>query len=221
MRVLLIDCYIDDAGSARFFAPIVANDLDVVRAPFAPLAHRAADVDAVVVSGSRASANDDEDWVHQSRDFLAEAVALDIPVLGVCFGHQLLAKAVGGTVRQRTAAEVGFLPVSLDTDPLLTALGAEILPFVSHGDEVEPSPHLQVLGRSETCDVQAFRVPGKRAWGVQFHLEYDREEQERILRYRAETHPELGLDPDEEMARGVDTTAPGRSLFDRFLALAR
>jgi GMP synthase (glutamine-hydrolysing) len=219
VRVLLIDCYIDDAGSGRFFQPIVRADLDVVRVPFEPLTLRPAEVDAVVVSGSRASANDDEPWVHRSRDFLAEAVASDVPILGVCFGHQLLAAAVGGSVRQRAHAEVGFLPVDLAPDPLLASIGPDLLPFVSHGDEVVASPHLQVLGRSEACDVQAFRVPGRRAWGVQFHLEYDREEQERILVYRAETDPGLGLDPAAEMARGHDTTAQGRRLFDRFLEL--
>jgi len=219
MRVLLIDCYIDDAGSARFFQPLIDAPVDVVRVPFEPLTQQVHDVDAVVVSGSKASANDDEPWVHRSRDFLARAVAADVPVLGVCFGHQLLATAVGGTVRQRARAEVGFLPVRLDADPLLASLGSELVPFVSHGDEVLPSASYEVLGRSEACEVQALRVPGKRAWGVQFHLEYDREEQERILVYRAETHPELGLDPARQMAIGADTAGPGRRLFDRFLEL--
>jgi len=219
MRVLLIDCYIDDVGSGPFFAPLIDRGLDIVRVPFEPLHVKPTDVDAVVVSGSRASANDDEPWVHRSRAFLAEAVERDVPILGVCFGHQLLATAVGGTVRTREHAEVGFLPVQLDDDPLLASLGSSLVPFVSHGDEVLPSPHYQVLGRSEACEVQAFRVPGRRAWGVQFHLEYTREEQERILLYRAETHPELGLDPHGMMASGRDTTGDGRRLFDRFLDL--
>jgi len=222
MRVLLIDCYIDDAGSARFFTPLIDAGVDVVRVPFEPLDRQVSEVDAVVVSGSKASANDDEAWVHRSRRFLADAVAADVPVLGVCFGHQLLATAVGGVVRQRARAEVGFLPVTLDADPLLSpSLGGALEPFVSHGDEVLPHPAYEVLGRSEACAVQALRVPGRRAWGVQFHLEYDREEQERILVYRAEIHPELGLDPAAQMASGSDTTGMGRQLFDRFLALAR
>ncbi len=221
MRVLLIDCYIDDAGSGQFFAPIIANELHIVRAPFAPIDVEPADAAASVLSGSRASANDDAPWVHHSRDFLTEAVARDVPILGVCFGHQLLATAVGGTVRQRDHAEVGFLPVELDDDPLLTSLGRTVVPFVSHGDEVVAGPQYQVLGRSDACAVQAFRVPDKRAWGVQFHLEYTREEQERILVYRAENDPAMGIDPHGMMATGSDTTGQGRRLFDRFLDLAR
>jgi len=221
MRVLLIDGYIDDPGSARFFEPLLAARVDVVRAPYVPLDRPLDEVDAVVVSGSRASANDDEPWVHRARDYLAAAVARDVPVLGVCFGHQLLAAAVGGTVRERATPEVGFFPVELGPDPLLGALGSCVVPFITHGDEVAPSAGIEVLGRSEACEVQAFRVPGRRAWGIQFHLEYDRAEQERILRLRSELHPELRLDPVRELARGRDTTSDGRRLMDRFLALAR
>jgi len=219
MRVLLIDCYIEGAGSARFFAPLIASPIEVVRVPFEPLTASIDAVDAIVVTGSKASANDDEPWIHRSRAFVAGAVQAGVPVLGVCFGHQLLATAVGAVVRERELAEVGFLPVELDDDPLLRSLGDGLVPFVSHGDEVAPGPGLQVLGRSEACDVQAFRVAGKDAWGVQFHLEYDGPEQDRVLRYHAERQPQLGLDPDREMARAHDTIPAGRRLFDRFLEL--
>lgn len=222
MRVLLIDCYIDDAGSRRFFEPLIDAAVDVVRPPLHGMARGLDGVDAVVISGSRASANDEDAWVVDTTRWVRDAVDEGVPVLGVCFGHQLLARAMGGAVRRRDAAEVGFLPVQLDRDdPLLTALPDPTVPFVSHGDEVVPGGPFTLLGRSAACAVQALRVPGKRAWGTQFHLEYDTEEQERILRYRAETHPEIGLDVDAELRRQRDTTADGRALMARFLELAR
>lgn len=220
MRVLLIDCYIDDAGSRRFFEPLIDASLTVVRPPVVGGMKSVGSVDAVVISGSRASANDEDAWVRDTVGWVREAVGSDVPVLGVCFGHQVLAAAVGGQVRQRDRAEVGFLPVALADDPLLSAVPSPLLPFVSHGDEVVPDGPFQVLGRSDACAVQALRVPGKRAWGTQFHLEYSLDEQERILRYRAETHPELGLDVDAELARQRDTTGDGRALMQRFLTLA-
>jgi GMP synthase (glutamine-hydrolysing) len=222
MKVLLIDCYIDDEGSRAFFAPLIDAALEVVRPPLQGMARGLDGVDAVVVSGSRASANDEDLWVGDTIRWLSAAVADDVPVLGVCFGHQLLAAAVGGTVLRRDAAEVGFLPVHVDRgDPLLEALPDPVVPFVSHGDEVVADGPFTVLGHSAACEVQALRVPGKRAWGTQFHLEYPPDEQERILRYRAETHPELGLDVEAELRRQRDTSPEGRALMARFLELAR
>ncbi len=221
MRVLLLDCYTEDTPAADYFLPLLEADVDVVWLPREPLVVAPTEVDAVVVTGSKASANDDEPWIHGARAFLTEALAADVPVLGVCFGHQLLATAAGGTVRQRPEPEVGFLPVQLDPHPLFDGLGPELLTYESHGDEVAPGPAIQVLGRSRRCEVQALQVPGKRAWGVQFHLEYDHAEQLRVLLYRAEAYPELALDVEAEMARRRDTRPDARRLFARFLALAQ
>jgi GMP synthase-like glutamine amidotransferase len=116
-------------------------------------------------------------------------------------------------------AEVGYLPVELDADDaLLGALGPRVVPFVSHADEVLPAPGIQVLGRSAACAVHALRLPGRPAWGVQFHLEYPREEQERVLTYRAARHPELGLDP-RQAALAPDLEPQATALFQRFQAL--
>lgn len=222
MKVLLIDCYIDDAGSRRFFEPLIDGAVEVVRPPLHGMGRGHDAVDAVVISGSRASANDEDAWVVDTTRWVRGAVDAGIPVLGVCFGHQVLARAMGGAVRKRPAAEVGFLPVTLDrSDPLLSALPDPLVPFVSHGDEVVPGGPFTLLGRSAACAVQAFRVPGARAWGTQFHLEYDTEEQARILHYRAETCPEIGLDVPAELRRQRDTTGEGRALMARFLELAR
>ncbi len=222
--VLLIDAYLMDPGGAPFFRPLLAGaPIRTVRVLHDPIPSLD-DVGAVVVTGSAASVNDDLPWVRSLVTTLREAVASDVPVLGVCFGHQALAAAVAGplAVRRRAEAEVGHGTVWIDAqDPLLSALGSPIQAFLSHEDEVVwGSAGLEVLGRSALCDTQAIRVPGRRAWGVQFHLEYPLEEQARILSYRADRHPALNLRPDRLMADAPDLGPSAAALFARFLELA-
>jgi GMP synthase (glutamine-hydrolysing) len=208
-NVLLLDCDLQPDGAAAFFLPLLPADTAVVRPPREPLPA----VDgwrAVVVTGSRASANDPDPWVGDTAAWLAQAVAADVPVLGVCFGHQLLARALGATVFKRATPEVGFPTVHLDAP--LGPLPPRLTCFVSHEDEVAPHPALRVIAHTDAAPVHAYRHG--RSLGVQFHLEYPPSEQQRILRFRAERHPELALD----IEAAVDTRPLAAALFADFLA---
>lgn len=107
------------------------------------------------------------------REWLADAVARGLPVLGVCLGAQLLARALGAEVRPGPAPEVGFAPVEvLDAaDPVLGGLapGAEVLHW--HGDVLDLPDGATRLAASAGTEVQAFRHGS--AWGVLFHPEAD------------------------------------------------
>lgn len=117
-----------------------------------------------------------EPWMEALEDLFRQALARDLPLLGVCFSHQLLAKVVAGPefVRQRETPELGWVEQELlRDDPLLGTKGERLWGFMSHFDEVLPLPpeRAELLLRSETCVVEAFRVKGKRAWGLQGHFE--------------------------------------------------
>ncbi|MFN8217285.1 MAG: type 1 glutamine amidotransferase [Solirubrobacterales bacterium] len=107
------------------------------------------------------------------REWLAEAAARDLPLLGICLGAQLLARALGAEVRPGPAPEVGFAPIEVfdAEDPLLGGLapGAEVLHW--HGDAFELPDGAVRLASSELTENQAFRRG--RAWGVLFHPEAD------------------------------------------------
>ncbi len=219
--LLLLDCYLDPEGAWGFFAPWLQG-AEVVRAHVAA-GERPAPPDrysGVVITGSAASVYDEAPWSRWATGYTADAVRAGIPLLGVCYGHQLLGEAVGGrgTVRPAARPEVGYLDVELDRgDPLFDALPERFTSFLTHGDELRATPAFEVWGRSALCPIQAIRVPGRPAWGVQFHNEYPPEEQLRLLRMRAARHPELGLDPEAAFAARTDTAPLARALFGRFL----
>lgn len=107
------------------------------------------------------------------REWLAEAVHRDLPVLGICLGAQLLARALGAEVRPGEGKEVGFAPVEVfdAEDPVLGgfAPGAEVLHW--HGDVLDlPAGATRLASSSQTAN-QAFRLGS--AWGVLFHPEAD------------------------------------------------
>jgi len=107
------------------------------------------------------------------REWLAEAVRREMPILGICLGAQLLARALGAEVRPGEAKEIGFAPVEVSAaeDPVLGGLapGAEVLHW--HGDVFDLPDGAQHLASSALTANQAFRVGN--AWGVLFHPEAD------------------------------------------------
>jgi GMP synthase (glutamine-hydrolysing) len=107
------------------------------------------------------------------RDWLAEAVRWQMPVLGICLGAQLLARALGVEVRPGEGAEIGFAPVEIHdaADPILGALAPRTTVLHWHGDVFDLPDGAVRLASSAKTELQAFRHGN--AWGVLFHPEAD------------------------------------------------
>lgn len=218
---LVLDCYLDPDGGAHNFLPHVHPRPSAVIRRGQPTPADATGYAGLVITGSAASCVvDPPPWVEPFRDLVRDASDRGLPILGVCFGHQLLAQAVAGpgAVRRAAEPEVGWPAIRVHrADPILAGFGDPFRVFVSHEDEVVPDvPGIQVLASSPGCAVQVLRIPGRPQWGVQFHSEMTFAEQVSLVRYRAERHPELGLDPDAMIAGAVDASGLVDRLFANF-----
>lgn len=106
------------------------------------------------------------------RETVAEAVDAGLPVLGICLGAQILARALGGDVYRAERREIGFIEVRSTgaADDLLGAFAPQSRVFQFHEDTCSLPPGSELLFTGEPVRVQAFRV-GATAYGVQFHFE--------------------------------------------------
>lgn len=135
-------------------------------------------IDAVIITGSIDSVTDDHEYIHVLREWLQTT---DVPVFGVCFGHQLVATVFGGEVTRMPERELGYRHITLDRpgDSLFEGLPADPTVFLCHEDTVvTPPPNATILASNET-GIQAMRL-GKNV-SVQFHPEVDGEHAQRLL----------------------------------------
>lgn len=158
-------------------------------------------IHGILSLGSRTSTLASSTLLDAERELIRQAHDAGKPVVGICFGHQLVAQALGGKVSQGTALEVGFTTVSIPAGPPQTETVMAGIPwstpqFQLHEDEVsELPPGAMKLAGSETCDVQAFRV-GHRTFGFQYHFEYDRAQIERMYGLAGEDFQKAELSED-------------------------
>ena len=185
-----------------------------------------AEVGAVVITGSAAFVSDAEPWSERTAAWLAPVVDAGTPVLGICYGHQLLARAFGGRVgKNPNGREIGTVEVDLGLaievgDALLGHLPGRVDVQATHVESVLELPAGAVrLASNEAEPNHAFRL-GERAWGVQFHPEFDADVMRGYLEQRAEVVRSEGLDPEALIEKARD--APhGASVLARFGEIVR
>lgn len=131
--------------------------------------------DGWITTGSRHSVNDEEQWIRDLEEFVAKVAARGTPFVGICFGHQLIAKALGGSVvRSERGWGVGVKEIVLYRDlPWVDDRPASVKLLHSNQDQVETlPPGAVVLGSSSHCPVSMMTV-GDAMFGVQGHPEFD------------------------------------------------
>jgi GMP synthase (glutamine-hydrolysing) len=181
------------------------------------------DAEGIIVTGSSSHLAENAPWMERTKELLREAVAARIPTLGVCFGHQLLGEALGGTVvRNPRGREIGSLSIerlaAADDDPLFAALPHAFDANVTHLDTVSRLPAgATVLARSAVEDHHAVRF-GDVCWGVQFHPEIDREVMRGYLESRRPVLTDEGRDVDALLADARETPL-ARAILRRFVEL--
>ncbi len=135
----------------------------------------------IFLSGSPHGAYEDIPFIHREHGLIRDAATLGIPMLGICFGSQILASALCGPdqVFRRPSCEVGheWLDVHADAarDPVAFGLVPRVRMFVWHNDEVRAGhPDMVVLASTDACPNQVWRHRTAPAWGIQGHPEFTR-----------------------------------------------
>ena len=134
--------------------------------------------DFLLIMGGPMSVNDRNLWIEEELHFVKAAMNKGIPVLGICFGAQLLAKALGGSVEPGPTFEIGMVPVMLTnegkTDKIFSQLPSTFQVFQWHGEGIVLPLETKSLMASAAFPVQAFRAQ-ERCYGLLFHPEIEEE----------------------------------------------
>lgn len=129
---------------------------------------------AVIIMGGPMSANDPLPGLAAELALIEQAVKADVPLLGICLGSQLIAKALGSRVYRNAEKEIGWAPVHFteagQTDPLFRGMPTPTDFFHWHGETFDLPAGAQWLAYSTKCRHQAFRY-GRNVYGIQFHPE--------------------------------------------------
>jgi GMP synthase (glutamine-hydrolysing) len=181
MAKILVIQHNDDDNLNDLAAPFLEAGLEIVQwhAEKTPAPVESLEGFSGLVSlGAFAGVEDEAEtaWMPFERKLIEAALAIEMPVLGLCFGSQLLASVAGAEVGKSGSPEVGWYDVEMAPeaaeDPLFGVLGPKPEVIQYHYDTFNwsaPNPEVTILGTANGMN-QAFRV-GKNAWGTQFHIE--------------------------------------------------
>ena len=178
----------------------------------------------VIVTGSGAMVTDLLPWSEASAAWLRDAAHAGLPLLGICYGHQLIAYALGGQVGYNPAGrEMGTVGITQQReaadDPLFAGLPAQFTAQATHMQTVLALPEgAQLLATSEQDAACAFRW-GQSTWGVQFHPEFSTTHMRGYIRARREALAGEGSDAAAR-ARAVRAAPHARQVLRRFVAFA-
>lgn len=179
----------------------------------------------VIVTGSAAMVPDRHPWSERTADWLRDAAYASLPLFGICYGHQLIAHALGGEVGpNEVGREMGTVRIHLhpeaQDDPLFAGLDGPFAAQATHLQSVlRPPEGAVVLAHNDHDASHAFRW-GNAAWGVQFHPEFSAGHMRGYIRAR---HEALARENrcGKRLAGEVHATPQARRILRRFVAHAR
>jgi GMP synthase (glutamine-hydrolysing) len=178
--------------------------------------------DGAVVTGSRSSVYHDEAWIDATKEWVGEAVERDVPFLGVCWGHQLLADVLGGTVEDMGEYEIGYREVTrVGETPLFSSIGDAFTVFTTHSDRVaELPPGADPIAENDYGN-HGFRKD--HVFGVQFHPEYDVDTAQHVTKGKDD---QLSEERIEDVLAGITpenyrAACEAKGLFENFTQYVR
>lgn len=165
------------------------------------------DCDAYIISGSASSVYEDEPWIRELEEFVREVIRSDVPIFGICFGHQALAKALGGAVvRADNGWGIGMHTMGVVEDRLWMNPRIESVNLLmSHQDQIVELPDgATVLGSSHHCENYLVEFTPK-AVGIQGHPEFPASFARALYEDKRESVGSLADDAIASLAEPVDS----------------
>ncbi|KAB2952637.1 glutamine amidotransferase [Heliorestis acidaminivorans] len=181
-------------------------------------------VASIIITGSHGMVTDQEEWMLSLAKWLRTTVEAKIPILGICYGHQLLAYTFGGIVDYHPRGiEIGTVSIELTAeghkDPLLGQMPSSFKGHVTHAQTVlQLPPDATLLARNDFEGHHAF-VIFEHIWGLQFHPEFTADITYAYVEKQREKLLSQGRDVDA-IITSIEDHDYGRQLLQRFLALA-
>lgn len=218
--------YVGGDNPTLFAKMMEIDHADVVEVPIQDADCRfpdPAEIAGVVISGSPAMITDRHAWAERAAQWVADSNG-KLPVLGVCFGHQLVAHALGGRVAALpTCSEYGTIEVkatpAADADPVFQGVPAAFAAQAAHSQTVADLPRGAKLLAENGFGVQAARMADT-VWGLQFHPEFDLGFMRVLFKTYASYMAGIGIDVDTESTRLADSPMALRVLRN-FAALVK
>ncbi|MGH8155220.1 MAG: glutamine amidotransferase [Rhodanobacteraceae bacterium] len=197
--------------------------MHVVRVDAGETLPRPEQVAGAVITGSAAMVTERHDWSERTAGWIRRAMDARTPMFGVCYGHQLMAYALGGTVGWLPAGrEIGTQPITRTDgaiDGWMRGVPKSFAAHTTHRQSVlTPPPDAQVLARSTRDPLQFLRY-GPQAVSTQFHPEFTAAGMHAYIAARTDALREEGLDP-AALADAVHDTEAARTLLERFARTA-
>lgn len=182
-------------------------------------------VAGVIITGSHAMVTDDALWIHGLNDWIPQVLQHNTPFLGICFGHQLLAQAMGGSCGYHPQGrEIGTVAINLTSegkiDRLLGSLPDLFKAHTTHAQTVITLPETALkLAENQFEAYHAFRL-GNNAWGVQFHPEFSAGIMTTYINEQAVSLLQNGHDISVLKA-AIDNTDSANQLLKRFITIVQ
>ena len=171
----------------------------------------------IILTGSEASILEHRPWFDTESTLIRAAIDQNIPVLGSCFGHQMLVYALAGPefLQRSNPPEVGWAEVEMTgSDELFDDLPNPWDTFVYHFDEaVDPPPPWIKLGRTKHCDTHVLRYGTHPVWGIQAHPEIS----SRKARFFIRSTLLMGQKPFKHIVHALRNAPPPNTVADRIL----
>lgn len=221
MTTLVLDNFLDEEY-ASYYSRYLKDDIVQFKVSSLQFPDDMDEYDHIIVSGSEDSVLNDKEYIHREMELIRECVDKGIPMLGICFGHQLIARALLGleSVRRASYLEIGWKQVTVHKkSPLLEGIPDEFHIFNSHFDEVcNLSDNFEIQAHSELCGVQVFQVKNKPVWGIQFHPEIDIESGKKSIEKMKHKFPDMDFDFDGAINEARDSGI-SRQLLENFYGI--